>query len=684
MAVKFAGKCAGTVLKSLLLILVFFQFCNPPAGYSLGKSDFKQDMSPLFGNKHFETTQLELTRPNGGENWLAGSVQSIRWNSNKHIGDIHINYSLDAGNTWRVLCDNAPDNGRYNFVVPDVESDSAMIRLQSTEVDSVLDVSDSVFSIFRKTQTVKNTCIPRPITLTIDDVGWKLGRDDSDKNGPYRLGVNRDPVFRDYEVLVYVAKKVGVRLSGRFVVSEFDRENVLANYPTTNEWGSNWDNSQLIRDDDFKIMNFIKEHSAWLELGIHGVRHEYWDWGNENGKMVRTEFYDEIHNKPWPFDILMGHLFAFRSILAQYGIQSFPESYTTPGNGYFYRPNSKDDSGALFHSMGVKYAITDIIQTGNYGMPKEAILDGGIIDHGVLLIQQSRYVPNWPPWDAIDYPPVNIPENGIPITHWPNWWAQNPESDFQVGDKFVEWFRMVDETPDIYVPRNTAQYYSQWLYRKYCLAEHSEDKIVLDNRQMPDDAYRYHLLGNLVLKIKLQRDMHIQKATIDHNAEIVGYFEKDGFAYLFLSMLGQNIYHLAYEFGLQKPLVYLWNDGTYNIREFKTAQNGVYINLELYGQQDIKVKIPFRPDFVRLIGDSLTLLNHVYDESSQEATVTLKNNSIVGRTGTLTIGKGSFGQITFSGTLRYYSSGELIPDAGMVIKAKGKFPLLSLLKILFI
>ncbi|NOY79203.1 MAG: T9SS type A sorting domain-containing protein [Calditrichaeota bacterium] len=631
-------------LQSFFFILVCIQFWNLPLVYSLGKSHFGQSGLASEFIEKTENSQLILTRPNGGENWLAGSVQSVHWNSDQSVGDIRIDYSLDAGKTWQTIRENVQDNGRYDFVVPEAASDSVLIKIQSMESDSIFDISDSVFSIFRNEQISENTCIPRPVTLTIDDVGWKLGRDDSDKNGPYRLGVDRDPVYRDYEVLVYVAQKVGTRLSARFVISEFDRENILAHYPTTNEWGSRWDNSNLIRDDDFKIMNFIKENSAWLELGIHGVRHEYWDWNHENGKMIRTEFYDEIHNKPWPIEILRGHLLAFQSILSQYGIHSFPESYTTPGDGYCYQPDSEDDSGVLFHSFGVKYAITDMIQTGNYGMPKQAILDGGIIDNGVLLIQQSRYVENWPRWNAMDAVPSTIPEEGIPLTHWPNWWAQNPENDFQVGDRFVNWFHLVDETPNVYVPRNMAQYYSQWLYRKYCRTQQSDGEIVLDNQQMPDAAYRYQLLGNLVLKIKLQPNGHIQQATIDHDAEVVGYYEKEGFAYLFLSTLKQDVYHLTYTLGSQKPPIYIWNDGTYTVREFKTARNGVYINLEWYGQQDIKVKIPFHPDFVSLIGDSLTILHYSYDETQQEITVTLKNNSIVGRTGALIIGKSQFGQ----------------------------------------
>ena len=74
----------------------------------------------------------------------------------------------------------------------------------------------------------------------------------------------------DYEVLAYVGKAVGVRIKSLFIMSEFDRSNICAEYPTTTEEGENWDNSARLSDEDFLIMDYVKENSAHIEFGLHG------------------------------------------------------------------------------------------------------------------------------------------------------------------------------------------------------------------------------------------------------------------------------------------------------------------------------------------------------------------------------------------------------------------------------
>ncbi len=121
--------------------------------------------------------------------------------------------------------------------------------------------------------------VPKPMAIDIDDLGWKEGWDLHESGGPCRLGLPRGRVMSlpDYEVLVYISNAVGVRLKCLFIMSEFDRSNLCARYPTTNERGSAWDNSALVSDGDFAVMNYAKENAAHIEFGLHGVRHEFWD-----------------------------------------------------------------------------------------------------------------------------------------------------------------------------------------------------------------------------------------------------------------------------------------------------------------------------------------------------------------------------------------------------------------------
>ncbi len=168
--------------------------------------------------------------------------------------------------------------------------------------------------------------VPKPMAIDIDDLGWKEGWDLNPSGGPYRLGLpkGRMMTLADYEVIVYIGKAVGVRIKSLFIMSEFDRSNICAAYPTTTEHGSDWDNSALVNDGDFVIMDYVKENASHIEFGLHGVRHEFWD--AETRKPSRAEWADS--QKKRPYDVLWGHMECYKKLIDQYRID-FPKSFRT-------------------------------------------------------------------------------------------------------------------------------------------------------------------------------------------------------------------------------------------------------------------------------------------------------------------------------------------------------------------
>ncbi|PJF33258.1 MAG: hypothetical protein CUN57_02640, partial [Phototrophicales bacterium] len=128
-----------------------------------------------------------------------------------------------------------------------------------------------------------------------------------------------------------------------------------------------------------------------------------------------------------------------------------------------------------------------------------------------------------------------------------------PDDDFQTGDRFVDWFNRVKQQPDMYVPKNMAQYYSQWLYRKYTLTSVNGNVVAIDNRNMPEEAYSSDLLGNLLLKFALPPGQHLSQLSIDNGAEIVGYYEELDYAYVIFSRLERKEYRFEYQTGNQLP-----------------------------------------------------------------------------------------------------------------------------------
>ena len=99
---------------------------------------------------------------------------------------------------------------------------------------------------------------PRPFAIAIDDLGWINGQDDgADGYGPYRLGLDRQMTMADYEAVVNLAKRTGVRLQGLFILGEMDRENFLDQHPTTTHMRGKWDNTENISDLQIEMMEMM-------------------------------------------------------------------------------------------------------------------------------------------------------------------------------------------------------------------------------------------------------------------------------------------------------------------------------------------------------------------------------------------------------------------------------------------
>ncbi|RPI03237.1 MAG: T9SS C-terminal target domain-containing protein [Calditrichaeota bacterium] len=111
--------------------------------------------------------ELTVLSPNGGENWLNGSSQTINWHSLGTSGNVDIALSRDDGTTWELLAQNLTDNGAYVWNVTPPTSNLCRIRVADADGDPA-DVSDSAFEI---------SAPPVPkITVTIPNGGeqWEI------------------------------------------------------------------------------------------------------------------------------------------------------------------------------------------------------------------------------------------------------------------------------------------------------------------------------------------------------------------------------------------------------------------------------------------------------------------------------------------------------------------------------
>ncbi|MBN1482063.1 T9SS C-terminal target domain-containing protein [candidate division KSB1 bacterium] len=112
------------------------------------------------------TPKLTLIMPNGGESWDVGTIQRIRWASEFVIGNIKLDLSRDAGNSWESITADTLNKGTYSWSVKGPETQSALVALSALD-GSAADTSDAAFTIIT----------PPSITVTSPNGGemWQIG-----------------------------------------------------------------------------------------------------------------------------------------------------------------------------------------------------------------------------------------------------------------------------------------------------------------------------------------------------------------------------------------------------------------------------------------------------------------------------------------------------------------------------
>ena len=88
---------------------------------------------------------LSVISPNGNENWASGSDHVILWVVDTRIEMVKIEYSFDGG-VWITVTETA-NEGNYVWHLPNIISNSCLIRISESTNSSNMDLSDAVFSI---------------------------------------------------------------------------------------------------------------------------------------------------------------------------------------------------------------------------------------------------------------------------------------------------------------------------------------------------------------------------------------------------------------------------------------------------------------------------------------------------------------------------------------------------------
>jgi hypothetical protein len=93
------------------------------------------------------TPTINVTSPNGGENWDVGSTtHSITWTSNS-VTNVKIDYSTNNGSSWINIVPTTPSDGSYSWTIPNTPSANCKVQISDVTNALINDQSNSVFTI---------------------------------------------------------------------------------------------------------------------------------------------------------------------------------------------------------------------------------------------------------------------------------------------------------------------------------------------------------------------------------------------------------------------------------------------------------------------------------------------------------------------------------------------------------
>jgi hypothetical protein len=128
---------------------------NIPA--NLASSDMKIKIADAAKNSiadssalKFKIGTVQLTSPNGGEIWQAGTSKNITWTNSVNITSVRLDYSTNNGTTWIPISLSVPATSTpYAWSIPDsISSSSALVRVSDAFSNlQLIDESDLSFTI---------------------------------------------------------------------------------------------------------------------------------------------------------------------------------------------------------------------------------------------------------------------------------------------------------------------------------------------------------------------------------------------------------------------------------------------------------------------------------------------------------------------------------------------------------
>jgi hypothetical protein len=110
--------------------------------------------SPFTITNSSVNATLTVTSPNGGEIWTGESIKKISWTSTGTLSSVKLEYSTNNGISWTTIANGTANSGEYNWTVPDIATNSAVVRVSNAALATPSDISDNIFTIIQSSLSV--------------------------------------------------------------------------------------------------------------------------------------------------------------------------------------------------------------------------------------------------------------------------------------------------------------------------------------------------------------------------------------------------------------------------------------------------------------------------------------------------------------------------------------------------
>jgi len=314
--------------------------------------------------------------------------------------------------------------------------------------------------------------IPMPLLISVDDVGWWKGADGSKVNQPYRTGMSKDHVPEDYSALADLGQKLDTKLLTGFVLGEWDRKNILRHLPSATWAGKNEAGPDTDPEQKIKAAEIIKQSEPYLELGLHGIGHEFWD----KGVMQRSEFHDADCNMRDP-DEIRKHLSCFLAIMDQYGFSTRPGTFIPPALKHSFGDPEKGIQKIL-GEFGIESVTLLFSRAKLYSSPQTETIAW---ENDVLLVDRGEAEI---PWNRVAASPEFRFDRPVMALHWANLLHPDPGKNHQIIEQWADYIHQGCEENGILLARDSGACFTQYCHKILSTIERVDHGFSIDVRWM--------------------------------------------------------------------------------------------------------------------------------------------------------------------------------------------------------